>query len=104
MLPFSPLLRLPSLARRAAAAAPLALLGGCFGAAPSDPCVEYCDYICDCHPNDPEYDCDACRTSLGESDPALQDACETELVALQEADQQASDGCFADEEGFDTGR
>lgn len=100
----SPLAPLRALLRSTALAAPLALLAGCFGAEIGDPCVEYCDYICECHPNDPNYDCDACRTSLGESDPALQDECETELVTLQEADQQNGDGCFADEEGFDTGR
>lgn len=91
-------------ARAAAAVILLTLLPGCFGTSFGDPCVDYCDYICACHPNDPEYDCDACQTSLGSSDPELQDECETELVALQERDQLEGDGCFSDEEGFDTAR
>lgn len=82
----------------------LPLLAACLGGgATGDPCQDYCDYICDCHAGEAEYDCDSCRTSMESSDPALQDECETELVALQDADQDAGTGCFSDEP-LDTAR
>ena len=79
------------------------LAPACLGGASADPGQDYCDYICECHDGETDYDCDACRTSLGSSDPAPQDECETELDTLQAADQTNATGCFADE-GVDTAR
>jgi len=62
----------------------------------SGPCADYCDYICDCHAGEPEFDCNECRTIYDDSDPELQDACETSLVDLQQADRDAGTGCVSE--------
>jgi hypothetical protein len=80
----------------------LLLLLACFGVTGGDPCQDYCDYICECHAGEADYDCDQCRTEYATSDPALQDECETTLVDLQNADDDAGTGCNAADE-TDTG-
>lgn len=92
------MLRTPRSFLALAPAAAFALFAGCFGSTSSDPCVDYCDYLCTCHEGEAEYDCNQCRAEYSASSPALQDECETELVALQEQDATNNEGCF-DEEG-----
>ncbi|MFZ5478340.1 MAG: hypothetical protein ACOZNI_16350 [Myxococcota bacterium] len=69
----------------------LALFVACYSA--SGPCQDYCDYICDCHP---ELDCDGCYTEYGSADPALQDECEEALLDQQDADAAEGLECGAD--------
>lgn len=60
------------------------------------PCDDYCDYICDCHAGEPEYDCEGCRVEYaGGADPELQDECETELGDLQDQDEAEGHVCGA---------
>ena len=44
--------------RPALAAVGLALLGACVT---TDACDEYVDYMCECHADDPDYDCNTLR-------------------------------------------
>ena len=57
------------------------------------PCTDYCDYICDCHPDDGDVTCDDCRTIYTDDDAALQDECETALTDLEAADRDAGIEC-----------
>ena len=61
----------------------LALLvaGGCT----SDPCTEYANYMCDCHP---EEDCEDYQTiyGSGNADADLQESCAADLEDEQEED------------------
>lgn len=60
------------------------------------PCTDYCDYICECHPDDGDVTCEDCRTIYADDDPSLQDECETSLTDLQNADAEAGTGCPLD--------
>lgn len=50
------------------------------------PCRRYVDYICECHPEDPDFDCAELENTLIGADPTIQDQCAIDL-----ADQQAID-------------
>lgn len=80
---------------------PLFLFTACFGTSFGDPCEEYCDYICECHEGEAEFDCDQCRTEYASADAALQDECETSLADLQREDESNATGC--DSSTDDTG-
>lgn len=69
----------------------LLLLAGCL--TDSGPCTAYCNYVCDCHGDDPAYSCDDCYTVYGGGDAELQDECETALADLRQADQDAGLTC-----------
>lgn len=60
------------------------------------PCSDYCDYICDCHPDDGDVSCEDCRTIYTDDDPALTDECETALTDLHNADRDAGFECGED--------
>jgi hypothetical protein len=64
-------------------AALCALLGAV--ACSSDPCQEYADYMCDCHP---EEDCSDLQTIYGsdKADGDLQETCASDLDAQQQED------------------
>lgn len=62
------------------------------------PCMDYCDYVCECHAGDEGFDCDACATVYEEADAETQDACQTELTTLQNDDQANGTGCDAPED------
>lgn len=58
------------------------------------PCADYCDYICECHAGEADYDCEGCRAEYaGGADPDLQDECETALVDLQAYDAETGHEC-----------
>lgn len=73
----------------------LALTPGCFSTT-AGPCADYCDYICECHPNDGDTTCDDCRIVYTDEDPALQDECETALADMEAADREAGEECVGD--------
>jgi len=50
------------------------------------PCDRYVDYICVCHDQDPEFDCQELIDVLTDADPDVQDQCAIDL-----SDQQAQD-------------
>ncbi len=74
-------------------------LTGCFSE--TNPCDDYCSYICDCHTDEEGYDCDACFTEYDGADAALQDECETVLVDLKAQDNTDAHVC-TDGEGTAT--
>jgi hypothetical protein len=66
-------------------------------------CDQYVDYICDCHADDPAYDCDALRTSYEAADDSLQDECSLALDSLETQDEQDGTGCVVEDSGGDSG-
>ncbi len=72
-----------------ASASFLAVAFGLMAAVPGcgdDPCQEYVDYMCDCHPEHPTEDCDTLSNTYSDADSKLEDACVTALD-----DQKADD-------------
>jgi len=60
------------------------------GCSQEDPCADYVDYICECHQEDPDFDCGELRTTYENADPSTQDEC---AIALDEQEEQdESDG------------
>lgn len=78
--------------RIAATALGLAMLVGC----EPDPCLDYVDYMCDCHP---EVDCDTLANTYANADADLQDACAIELEDQQDADAEAGLECGTGDTG-----
>lgn len=62
-----------------------AALAGLLACEVEDPCVEYVDYMCDCHP---EQDCDTLRATYSAPDPETQEQCIIDLDAQQSEDVQ----------------
>ena len=58
-----------------------------------DPCQEYVDYLCTCHADDPDFDCEELRTVFSDPDPNLQDQCAIDLGEQQEVDDTAGLEC-----------
>lgn len=69
--------------RIAATALGLLMIVGC----EPNPCDDYVDYMCDCHP---EEDCASLENTYANADAELQDACAIELED-QEAEDAAND-------------
>lgn len=61
------------------------------------PCDRYVNYVCDCHADDPEYDCEALSASLSNAGQAVQDQCAIDLDDLQDADAEAGLECSVEE-------
>jgi uncharacterized Ntn-hydrolase superfamily protein len=74
--------------------AALVALSGCDD---SDPCAEYVDYICDCHPDD---DCESLSNTYTDADAELQDECALALDDQQDNDDESGHECG---ESSDTG-
>lgn len=70
----------------------LLLVLGCTLTDPN-PCQKYADYICDCHGDDPAYDCQSVQDQYSTSDPELEDACESSLADLKNEDEAAGREC-----------
>jgi hypothetical protein len=60
------------------------------------PCARYVDYVCACHPDDPELDCDELANAVLGGGPEVQNQCFLELRDLQEADDAAGLACDID--------
>jgi hypothetical protein len=71
-----------------------ALLLASLSACLDDACVEYVDYMCDCHAEDA--DCGALRTTYSNADADLQDECIVALEDQQDADASAGLECAVD--------
>jgi hypothetical protein len=63
-----------------------------------DPCAEYVDYMCECHP---EVDCDELRNTYADPDPELQEQCTIDLDAQRDSDE--ADGICQTGSDTDTG-
>ena len=80
------------LANRAGLAAMLsaaALLTGCM----YQPCDRYVDYLCTCHEDDPEYDCETMQNAYADASADMQDQCSIELSDQQAEDDEAGLEC-----------
>lgn len=60
-----------------------------------DPCARYVDYMCECHQDDPEFDCADLRASLQDADPLLKDQCALDLADQQDEDVEQGLTCDA---------
>ena len=59
------------------------ILGGC---GEDQPCDRYVNYICDCHADDPGFDCNEISQALSEAGQDAQDQCAIDLADLQDED------------------
>jgi hypothetical protein len=64
-------------------------LSGCF----YEPCDDYVDYLCTCHADDPQYDCDVLEASYLDAEPEIQDQCAIDLADVQEQDEDEGLEC-----------
>ena len=69
-------------------AAALAL--GMVACDPANPCDEYVDYMCDCHP---EVSCEELTLTYENPDPGVQDECAVQLDQQEEDDAAAGATC-----------
>lgn len=81
--------------RIAVLALPLAL-AGCLT---EDPCGDYVAYMCDCHVNDADVDCDELETIYGSADADLQEQCAVDLEDQQDDDDAVAYECGQDDTG-----
>ena len=56
----------------------------------TDPCDDYVDYICDCHPDD---DCESLSITYDGADAELQDECALALDDQQDDDDSVGHEC-----------
>jgi hypothetical protein len=66
-------------------------------------CDDYVDYVCECHADDPAYDCEALQTTYEAADDALEDECSIILADLEDQDDLDGTGCLTDTGGSDSG-
>lgn len=60
---------------------------------PENACDDYVDYMCDCHADDPEFDCETLTATYANAGPDVQDQCVIDLEDQQEADEAAGLTC-----------
>jgi hypothetical protein len=77
------------MARACITALALLVTSGCF----YEPCDDYVDYLCTCHEDDPQYDCESLEVMYLDADPELQDQCAVDLAAVQSVDEEAGLQC-----------
>lgn len=53
-----------------------------------NPCTRLADYVCTCHEDDPEFDCDEYMNLADASSAATYDECVIDLVELQDQDDE----------------
>jgi len=67
----------------------LPLAAGCM----DESCDEYVDYLCTCHEDDPEFDCEVLQATYENADAATQEDCALALDAQLEEDEEADLEC-----------
>jgi hypothetical protein len=58
-----------------------------------DPCADYVNYMCDCHADDEDFDCEELQTTYENADAGVQDECAIALDEQEEADLEAGLEC-----------
>lgn len=76
----------------------LAAILGTLLACEDQPCTRYVDYICQCHADDPSFDCAELQNTLLGAEPEVQDQCYIDLQDQQEIDD--ADGLACDVDPF----
>lgn len=61
-----------------------------------EPCDRYVDYMCQCHADDPGFDCAELQQVYGDADPELQDQCAIDLTDQKDEDADAGLDCEVD--------
>ena len=77
------------------------LLGACDGLL-GDPCNDYVDYVCDCHADDLDYDCETIRLAHENHDVEQYEDCQLELDRVKVADAASGFVCATGDTGGDT--
>jgi outer membrane murein-binding lipoprotein Lpp len=73
--------------------AALLAAGALAGCVEESPCDRYVDYICDCHPEDPDFDCAEARETYAGADASLEDECQIALDDQKAEDEEAGRAC-----------
>ena len=68
-----------------------------------DSCSEYVDYMCNCHADDPNYNCSELKNLYQEPDAATQEQCALDLDDQIYEDTQEGYSCNFDDTGLDSG-
>jgi hypothetical protein len=68
----------------------MVMVVGVVACEPGNPCDEYVDYMCDCHP---EVSCSDFELTYTDPDPNVQDECAVLLDEQEEEDAAAGDLC-----------
>lgn len=53
-----------------------------------NPCTRLADYVCTCHEDDPEFDCEEFQNFADAATALTYDDCVVDLVDLQDADEE----------------
>ena len=77
------------------------MLGACDGLV-GDPCNDYVDYYCDCHADDPAYDCETIRLAHENHGVEQYEDCQLALDELKVADAAVGFECATGDTGGDT--
>ena len=56
-------------------------------------CDDYVDYMCECHADDPNFNCDEQRSIYEEASLDQQNECAIELDSQEQSDQENGEGC-----------
>ncbi len=76
-------------------------LGACDGLL-GDPCTDYVDYVCECHADDPSYDCETIRLAHENHDVEQYEDCQFALEEVQVKDSETGFVCATGDTGGDT--
>lgn len=70
-----------------------ALLLAAFACDIENPCDRYADYICTCHSDDDDFDCEAVSQLAESPSSAVQDQCAVDLASQRAEDEAAGLDC-----------
>ena len=75
----------------------LSLSGIACGDLSENPCQDYVDYVCECHAENPELDCETIRAAHANAGADLHADCRIEHEALLQSEASLGGGCSVDE-------
>ena len=76
--------------------------GGCIELA-EDSCSEYVNYMCNCHSDDPNYNCSELKVTYENPDASTQEQCALDLDDQIYEDEQEGLSCDLNDTGLDSG-
>ena len=85
--------------RRLLGLTPIWLLLGACDALLGDPCNDYVDYVCGCHADDLDYDCETIRLAHENHDVEQYEDCQLELDRVQVEDAASGFVCATGDTG-----
>ncbi len=66
----------------------------------TDACDQYVDYMCDCHADDPDYDCNSLRIIYQDADGETLSDCQVTLQEQKSEDDAAGESCDQTDTGL----